>query len=986
QFLTEALVTGDLDHPNIVPIYELGTNGDGLYFYAMKHVRGISWDECIKKKSQDDNLDILMKVCDAVAFAHSRKIIHRDLKPENIMIGQFGEVLLMDWGLASAAKPGEKSGLFGSGNTLGGTPAYMSPECARGDGSKIGTATDIYLIGALLFEIISGHPPHDKKKAEDSLESALKNEIPQLNIQSELLTIALKAMETEPEDRFASVLELQDSIRNYRQHEESLTLTSNADDNYTRARVNESYGEYSAGMHACYEALKLWEDNELARELRNNIRLDYARLSMKREDYDLCLTLLKEENPEDRGLIRKATRMRDERARRLQLQNRLKYTLVATVVVTLLLMAFAYTTVSNQRTQAVYDNFINQTRLAEQLLQEGNWVAVQNISASIPIELREWEWDWIDYESRIELEPHAKLEQGPERIITSTDGLYRALIFSDSRLRLETAGKSFSVSLSGAIKDFHWFQESAGGTKAYILHGNTIGLITFQPGSQPQYEVIQSDLPAETLIISPAGSYYLVRQSPTEFFVHDSVSGRQISQLELLPEHYLVHPAFSKNESQLAGIEDHQNRIKTFDTVSGKAVEQSAPHPEYTTSPYTRLEFFKQDSLLLVKGKGNVIFICNVRHMNPRVTIPLQSQPTSIAISPDGDEILASTDEGQILLFHIPTSNVIWQFQQQQYPISNVSATMSNDDWLLYDASGQVFPLSEAQRATGQVLLQNEVPVLEFIWSPSTSSMITRDQRNRYLQINHSTFETTAFRLQVRRHSPNHIITIHGQDHLAFLHRTDGMVLYNLHTHQHKAFPQFERYQSITAHENTLLLASGQEMICFNPETETVIKSWHWDLGPLRSISMVNSTHVWIAAGDNRMHSFDLNSAKLQLLEQAPADIVGWLPDRYGKYVIGHARSREAYIYNQQSGRIETTLSGSNHVITGLILTPDMRRIIGTSADGNIRIWDTARWEELVNFRAHVGTATCAGMSPDGVLLYSAGTDGTIRIWKGLPD
>ena len=100
KFLSEAVVTGDLDHPNIVPIYDLGSNETGALFYSMKRVQGTPWMSVIERKSNPENIDILMKVADAVAFAHSRGVIHRDLKPENVMLGDFGEVLVMDWGLA----------------------------------------------------------------------------------------------------------------------------------------------------------------------------------------------------------------------------------------------------------------------------------------------------------------------------------------------------------------------------------------------------------------------------------------------------------------------------------------------------------------------------------------------------------------------------------------------------------------------------------------------------------------------------------------------------------------------------------------------------------------------------------------------------------------------------------------------------------------------------------------------------------------------
>ena len=162
KFLSEAVVTGDLDHPNIVPIYELGTNEDNALFYSMKRVQGTPWSKVHRREERwTENLEILMKVADAVAFAHANGVVHRDLKPENVMLGDFGEVLVMDWGLALATASFRHADFVTGPDSMGGTPAYMAPEMATGPFELIGPASDIYLLGALLFEIVTGLPPHN---------------------------------------------------------------------------------------------------------------------------------------------------------------------------------------------------------------------------------------------------------------------------------------------------------------------------------------------------------------------------------------------------------------------------------------------------------------------------------------------------------------------------------------------------------------------------------------------------------------------------------------------------------------------------------------------------------------------------------------------------------------------------------------------------------------------------------------------------------
>ncbi len=188
RFIDEARVTGQLAHPGIVPVHELGVDAEGRAYFTMKLVQGLTLEEVLARVRSGDEtwsrarvLDLLLRVCEAMAYAHSKGVIHRDLKPANVMVGAFGEVHVMDWGLARVlssesedsahADAGElrsavsESGLEDSashtldGDVLG-TLAYMSPEQARGSLSEIGPATDVFALGAILFELLAGHAPH----------------------------------------------------------------------------------------------------------------------------------------------------------------------------------------------------------------------------------------------------------------------------------------------------------------------------------------------------------------------------------------------------------------------------------------------------------------------------------------------------------------------------------------------------------------------------------------------------------------------------------------------------------------------------------------------------------------------------------------------------------------------------------------------------------------------------------------------------------
>ena len=334
KFLAEAVVTGELDHPNIVPIYDVGKDENDALFYSMKNVTGNPWLDTIHQKSTHDNLEILMSVADAVAFAHARGVVHRDLKPENVMLGEFGEVLVMDWGLAMPTeKFGKQRGIVRS-SSMGGTPAYMAPEMATGPINKIGPHSDIYLLGAILFEIVTGRPPHRGKNAMKCLMAAARNKIVQTDHTGELIEIAFKAMSANPKDRYKSVQEFQAAVRTYLAHSESITLAAMAEEDLERAQKSDSYEDYSKARFGFEEALKLWDGNKRARSRLGAARLAYAHCALDKGDYDLAASLLDSTDRSHDKLkvdIAKAHEERDARQKRLEAAKRAGRVMLATL-------------------------------------------------------------------------------------------------------------------------------------------------------------------------------------------------------------------------------------------------------------------------------------------------------------------------------------------------------------------------------------------------------------------------------------------------------------------------------------------------------------------------------------------------------------------------------------------------------------------------------------------------------------------------------
>jgi WD40 repeat protein/tRNA A-37 threonylcarbamoyl transferase component Bud32 len=235
RFVREALITARLEHPGVVPVHEAGLWPDGTPFYSMKLVGGRPLDALIAEASTLDQrlalLTRLIAVADAIAYAHDRKIIHRDLKPSNVIIGEFGETIVIDWGLAKdltepaddeqgedPGRPGAATHLTVAGSVLG-TPAYMSPEQERGE--RADTRSDVYSIGAMLLQLLAGElrsgtaATVELRRGRHPVPSGPR--LPGSNGAgpTDLVAIARKAMAPDPDDRYATARELADDLKRF---------------------------------------------------------------------------------------------------------------------------------------------------------------------------------------------------------------------------------------------------------------------------------------------------------------------------------------------------------------------------------------------------------------------------------------------------------------------------------------------------------------------------------------------------------------------------------------------------------------------------------------------------------------------------------------------------------------------------------------------------------------------------------------------------
>ena len=305
--LREAWVTGALEHPNIVPVHDLLADEQGRPQIVLKRIEGTEWEDLLAGRAPlpDDGVDdplawhlrVLMQVCNAIEFAHREGVVHRDLKPENVMVGAFGEVYVLDWGIAVGLRPDPKGRfpLAADQTHMVGTPVYMAPEMFQRDMSRLGPGTDVHLLGGMLFRLLAGHPPNQGEDLRAIARAAKRGPIIDPSWPADLRSLLERAFAADPPARpsagaFRRALQRHLDRRALEQlHDHARTrlsalrelLATPSDDPAHRIAVHDAVGAVRFGLQ---EVLRGWPDHPTANALLQSLYREMAEHELQRGD------------------------------------------------------------------------------------------------------------------------------------------------------------------------------------------------------------------------------------------------------------------------------------------------------------------------------------------------------------------------------------------------------------------------------------------------------------------------------------------------------------------------------------------------------------------------------------------------------------------------------------------------------------------------------------------------------------------------------
>ncbi len=316
KLLQEAWVAATLEHPNIIPIYDIGTGATGEPLIVQQRVEGTAWSDLIDDADlvrdrfgaedlEEWNLRVLMQVSNAVHFAHARGVLHLDIKPSNVMIGAYGEVLLLDWGLAMALGD-ETEGrlpLAAENEDVIGTPAFMAPEMLAQGALPLDEHADVYLLGATLYRICAGHPPHQGGTSLGTLYKVATEEPARLTgVAAELASICHRAIATEQAERFPSAEAFRQALQDYLAHRGALRIAAEAHERAARLRTllepgvdpdpDEVRALFSAARFGLEHARSQWPDAPRLQEALRDLHITMARWELREDRPQAAQALL----------------------------------------------------------------------------------------------------------------------------------------------------------------------------------------------------------------------------------------------------------------------------------------------------------------------------------------------------------------------------------------------------------------------------------------------------------------------------------------------------------------------------------------------------------------------------------------------------------------------------------------------------------------------------------------------------------------------
>lgn len=960
RFLEEAQVTGQLDHPGIVPVHELGVDEDGHVYFTMKLVKGEDLRSVFERvhDPNDDEwnetraLSVLLRVCEAMAYAHDKGVLHRDLKPANVMVGRFGETYVMDWGLArvlgqedhkdirlqtqptpssmsvhtqrkDAAHQSPDSPLITMDGDVVGTPAYMSPEQAAGEQASIGPQTDIYSIGAMLYHLIVGHPPylppgsipHPHAVWNRVLEGPPQSLASGVHgTQPELAAICNTAMERDSALRYESASSLAADLRSY-----------------LEGRAVSAYATNTASY------------------------------------FIYALTLF----------VRR---------------NKVLSLVVAASITTLL--TFAYLDIARSRQRAFIAEratYNARVRSVPSLLRSGQLREAKRVLGLCSPELRDWEWY------------HLSLRSDSARLIADDAYIHQK---PNTPPRL---GDGLRTSTTDLPKDFGTNPISGQSVlitrdHVYTIESDDRFLFLYDPPPEELHgwSIVEwsrsTGEPVRSLPFNEGQGVHielngnrLWATTVHTLYEIDSSSFSVLSKTGLPDEATPANRIAVTADGSVIAISTFQEAIALFDTKTRTMLHLLRPEWGHGKE-ITDIDFSPDDSLLVAGGSDMTLRIWNSATGELAAFRHLDSFISNVAFGPDGSRVYASI-ENQIHAFEAQTLRPIAVLSGHNRYISLLDIDEASNSLVSRDAETiRIWDLATIP-AVSKISYQYQVQSIaadasdEFLVmgdsSDSEGAMVYSARTGEPLRVL-STEHLWITSVDVSRNGT--IVTGSfgetedwggsGRPVVQAWH-TDGSILSTMADH-------VDRVSAVSAGKSVVISSSmSGSVIESHIESGQVICTYHSG-GP--AITSVDSARngEWILAGsyegDVYLWKGGILEPVLRLRHPPSVTCVSLHTD--ASFGASGSSDGTITLWDLPSGSVRAVLRGHEDEVMCLALNPDGTRLASGSFDETVRVWDTADGSLVAVLTGHSSYINCVAFNSNGHRLLSGAHDGAVLIWE----
>jgi WD40 repeat protein/serine/threonine protein kinase/tetratricopeptide (TPR) repeat protein len=980
RFLREAEVTARLEHPGVVPVHGLGQDSDGRPCYAMRFIQGQSLKEAIQRFHAADKpgrdpgerrlalrqlLTSFVTVCKPVAYAHSRGILHRDLKPANVMVGKYGETLVVDWGLAkafdrdeTARSLGEQSltpGLAGGGGEtqmgqMVGTPAYASPEQASGHWDVVGPASDIFSLGAMLYNLLTNALPYEGSGVLEIIEQARKGQVVppwqrKNDVPRPLEAICLKAMAHKRQARYATASELAADVEDWL-----------ADEPVSAHR--ESFGEQLLRVGRRHRAAVVAGCALLLAGIAVAVAVVLAQARHTAEQQRGLADQAKDEAEEQRAMAEQAKRaeetqrqLAEERATYLRVANGVQLWDQGEDFGALLWFAKA---LAGEKRGPEYEA-LHRWRLGAALAQ-------------CPRLTQVWQHDGTVW--------HAEFSTDGHRVVTaSQDG--------KARVWDAASGQPLSPPLkhNGGVQHASFSPDGRRVVTACAVNGKPGEARVWDAASgQPITPPLKHNAQVLHASFSPDGRHVVTASEDRTARVWNAASGQPLSP-PLQHINGVRHASFSPGGRRVVTA-SFDSTARVWDAASGQPITPPLKH----NAQVLHSSFSPDGCHVVTASADKTARVWDATSGQP-LTPPLNHDGLvrHVSFSPDGRRVVTASYDSTARVWDAASGEPLTPPLNHNGGVRH--ATFSPDGRRVvtasYDNTARVWDAASGQPLTPPLKQNGGVQHASFspdghrvvtasfqearVWDATSAQPITPPlKHNEWVQ--HASFSPDGRR----------VVTASVDKTARVWDATSSRPITPPLKHnwgvRHASFSP-DGHRVVTASEDTTArvwdAASGQPL---TPPLKHKLPVWHASFSPdgRRVLTASGSTvQVWDAANGQPI--------TLPLKHNGTVWHASFSPD--GRRLVTASDDGIARVWDAASGQPLTPPLKHNGPVYHASFSPGGRRVLTASDDGIARVWDAASGEPITPPLKHNWGVRHASFSPDGHRVVTASEDTTARVW-----